>query len=281
MFQNPKNLAESEIIGPFQLDGAAHAAGWLTPIPREWQSELGGDYIAGHAHGSIASRLSIGPPAHVLDVADVTDANTGAAVPTLPVIDFSLSNPLYDTSIYDFPATTSYSAIAYNEDGRNRLWTQISGASYGFIVPGTGTYMTLGYAGGFNSGLGYKITQTDGNVCGGPCSYDPDDNYNHYWLWKVSDMIKVKNGDLLASDVRPYEYGILDTPISSARIKGAAYDTDQQEAVSITKKWGHTPDLLKTATDTSLRLQRPRLCEASNGYATINVTSLVTLTKKD
>ena len=224
VFQNPENLAESDIVGPFQLNGAAHAAGWFTPIPSEWQSELGGDYIAGHAHGSISSRLSIGPPAHVLNSVDVTDSTTGSAVSALPVIDFSLSNPLYDTSIYDFPATDSYSDIAYNVDGRNRLWTQISGASYGFIVPGTSTYMTLGYAGGFYSGLGYKITQTDGNACGGPCSYDPDDNYNHYWLWDVSDMVKVKNGELAPSDVRPYEYGILDTPVSSARIKGAAYD---------------------------------------------------------
>lgn len=228
VFQNPADLAQSEIVGPFQLGGAAHAAGWFTPIPPEWQSELGGDYIAGHAHGSIISRLSVGPPAHVLNQVDLTDATVGAEVSTLPVIDFSLTNILHDINIYDFPATHSSTEILYNEDGRNRLWTQITGASYGFIVPGTATYMTLGYAGGFDSGLGYKITQTDGNICGGPCSFDPDDNYNHYWLWDVADMVKVKNGELAPSEVRPYEYGILDTPISSARIKGASYDAANQ-----------------------------------------------------
>jgi hypothetical protein len=228
VFQTPSDLAETEIVGPFQLNGAAHAAGWLTPIPNEWQAALGGNHIAGHAHGSIVSRLSVGPPAHVLDVNDLTSASAGAPITTTPVLDFSLAMPLYDKSLYDL-TTTPYSEVAYNDDGRNRLWTRISGASYGFIIPNTGTYMTLGYAGGFYSKLGYKITQTNGNVCGGPCSYDPEDNYNHYWLWKVEDLVRVKNGEMLASDVRPYEYGQLDTLGNKARIKGAAYDAQTNQ----------------------------------------------------
>jgi len=223
VFQTPNDLANSNIIGPFQLDGAAHAAGWLTPIPQEWRNALGGDHIAGHAHGSIASRLSIGPPAHILKVSDLTSATQGQPISTFAALDFSLSAPLYDKDIYDLE-TTSREDIAYNVDGQNKLWTQITGASFGMIIPGTGTYMTLGFAGGFHSGLGYKITQSDGNVCGGPCSYDPDDVYNHYWLWKVSDMVKVKNGVLAASDLRPYKYGVFDTRGNKAELKGAAYD---------------------------------------------------------
>lgn len=223
VFQQPDALATSAIVGPFQLGGAAHASGWLTPIPQDLQESLGGNHLAGHAHGSIASRLSIGPPAHVLNVGDLTDASEGQAVSTFAVLDFNLSEPLYDTDVYDLE-TTSRSDIAYNVDGRNKLWTQISGASYGFIISGTGTYMTLGYAGGFNSGLGYKITQTDGNLCGGPCSYDPEDNYNHYWLWKVADMVDVRNGKLEPSALRPYQYGVFDTRGNKASIKGAAYD---------------------------------------------------------
>ena len=223
VFQTPTNLANSAIVGPFQLNGAAHAAGWLTPIPKQWQAALGADYVAGHSHGSIISRLSVGPPAHALNVDDLTNATQGAAVATTALLDFSLSQPLYDTNKYDL-ANDSVNDILYNADKQNDLWTIISGASYGFIVPNTGTYLTLGYAGGFNSGLGYKITQTDGNVCGGPCSYDPDDNYNHFWLWKVSDMVKVKNGILQPSELRPYAYGQLDTRGNIARVKGAAYD---------------------------------------------------------
>ncbi len=227
VFQDPTNLADSAIVGPFQLGGAAHAAGWFTPIPTEWQAELGGDFIAGHAHGSINSRLSIGPPAHVLTASDLTSAASGGPVATTPVLDFNISNPLYDKNMYD-SSTTTFKAILYNHDLRNRLWTEISGAAYGFIVPGTGTYMTLGFAGGFHSGIGYKITQNNGNLCGGPCSYDANDNYNHYWLWKVSDLVKVKRGEMVASEVRPYEYGKLDTVNNLARLKGAAYDAQNQ-----------------------------------------------------
>ena len=223
VFQSPNNLASSNIVGPFQIDGAAHASGWLTPIPSEWQTLLGGDHIAGHSHGSIVSRLSVGPPAHIMNVSDLTDANKGRAVPSTALLDFSLSEPLHDSSVYNLQSD-SVEDILYNENGKNNLWTIISGASYGFIVPSTGTYMTLGYAGGFNSGLGYKITQTDGNLCPGPCSYDPEDNYNYYWLWKISDMLKVKNGILQASDLRPYAHGQLDTRGNAAQLKGAAYD---------------------------------------------------------
>lgn len=226
VFQNPKNLASSNIVGPFQLRGAAHAAGWLTPIPSEWKGMLDGDHIAGHSHGSIVSRLSVGPPAHVLNVSDLTNGAAGA-VATTAVLDFSLSKPLHDTRVYNLE-TDSVNDILYNENKQNKLWTIISGASYGFIVPDTGTYMTLGYAGGFESGLGYKITQTDGNLCGGPCSFDPADNYNYYWLWKVTDMVNVKNGLLEAHELRPYAHGQLDTRGNSARLKGAAYDPATQ-----------------------------------------------------
>ena len=223
VFQNPKDLANTNIVGPFQIDGAAHASGWLTPVPNEWQQALGGDSIAGHSHGSIVSRLSVGPSAHVLNIADLTGVNEGSAVQSEALLDFSLAEPLYDTEVYDLD-TVSVNDILYNENKQNDLWTIISGASYGFIIPNTGTYMTLGFAGGFESGLGYKIVQTDGNLCPGPCSFEPDDNYNYYWLWKISDLLKVKNGELRASDLRPYDRGEFDTRGNAAQIKGASFD---------------------------------------------------------
>jgi len=126
VFQTPTNLANSDVIGPFQLDGAAHASGWLTPIPNQWQTELGGDYIAGHAHGSIIGRLSVGPPAHALNVEDLTSASQGGPISTTALLDFSLAQPLYDTNTYDL-SSVSVRDILYNEDGQNDLWTQISG----------------------------------------------------------------------------------------------------------------------------------------------------------
>jgi len=223
VFQNPDNLRDSDVIGPFQIEGAARTSGWLTPIPDIWQDALGGDYIAGHAHGSILSRLSVGPPAYSLNVGDLTNATEGGPIASNELVNFDLVNPLYDTSVYNLE-TDSLNYIMYNDSLENTLYTQVSGAAHGFIVPNTGTYMTLGFAGGFESRIGYKNTQTDGNVCDGPCSFDPEDNYNFYWLWKVSDLMKVKRGLMLPKDVRPYEHGKLDTLGSRAQIRGAAYD---------------------------------------------------------
>ena len=223
VFQDAANLATTDIVGPFQLEGAAHVAGWLTPIPDEWQGALGGSFVGGLSTGSIISRLSVGPPAFVLTPEDkLLKDKVGTEIETKPLLDFSLRNMLYDKSIYG----DSYSDpddILYNRDLKNDLWTINSGAIYGFIVPGTNTYVTLGRSGGHESGLGYKITQDTGYVCGGPCPFVADDHYNYYWLWHVSDLHKVKQGIMEPHDVRPYEYGKFDTP-SRAGVTGASYD---------------------------------------------------------
>ena len=222
VFQNASDLANSEIIGPYQLQGAAHSSGWLTKIPEQWQSSLGGTYIAGHAGGSIISRLSVGPTAFVFSPEDkLLSRNTGA-VTTQPLLNFSLTNMLYDKSIYG-EEIESADAILYNDNRQNELWTISSNAAYGFIVPNTNTYMTVGHSKGHDSGLGYKITQDNGTICAGPCPYQADDHYNYYWLWRVSDLQKVQVGELQPYDLRPYLYGKLDSP-SAATLKGGAYD---------------------------------------------------------
>ena len=219
----PDSLAESDMFGPYQLEGKAHAAGWISEIPVEWQAELGGTHITGHAHGSIRSRLSVGPSAFVWSPASSILAQTEGSVETQVALDFPLSNILYDKTHYN-EADFNLSAVLANEDGHNDLWTAISGASYGFIIPGTDSYLTVGFSGGNESGVGYKITQDNGHLCGGYCTYAADDNYNYYWLWRVSDLVKVRNGELEPYEIRPYDYGKLDTPPSTARVFGGAYD---------------------------------------------------------
>ena len=116
-----------------------------------------------------------------------------------------------------------------NVDLTNDLWTHLSYAAYGFIIPGTRTYMTIGFSGGHNSGVGYKPTQDNGNVCGGYCSYEAADNYNYYWLWDLDDLLAVKSGEMNAYDVVPYEYGEFTTPFQPTtgmyRIVGGAFDS--------------------------------------------------------
>ncbi len=228
IFKDASDLNQSVLIGPFQLEGKAHAGGWISPIPDIWQSKLGGTHISGMSQGSIISRLSVGPSAFVWTPArDILDVNKSGAIPTITALDYSLAHILHDTAIYD-QAVDGTDNILYNrvEGKKNTLWTIISSAAYGFILPGTSTYMVVGSSGGHESGLGYKITQDNGHLCGGPCSYAANDNYNYYWLYDVNDLVSVVRGTLNPWDVRPYDYGIFDTIGSINRLTGAYYDED-------------------------------------------------------
>ncbi len=243
--ENPSNIAGSTINGYYALNGAAHAAGWISPIPSEWQSLLGGSYIAGNSSKySINGRLPMGISAFAFNPSNINGTPSGT-IPTTTLLDFDLNNPLY--AAYNAYEDGNYNVVQSNGNtptghtaasaaivpGSNDLWTEESQASYGFIVPGTRTYLTIGSSGGHVSGIGYKATQSNGYECGGPCPYDANDYYNYYWLWDVNDLLAVKNGTLNAYDVRPYARGVFNAPFQTDaytqtpefhQILGGSYD---------------------------------------------------------
>ncbi|NTS78279.1 hypothetical protein HR060_15615 [Catenovulum sp. SM1970] len=227
VIKDADDLANSEILGPYQIQGAAHASGWITPIPAEWKSILGGSYIVGNqAYAAISSRLSVGPSAFAFyPLTDMVTKQPGP-VPTTPLLDFPLGNMLHDTKIYSMPSDREN--ILANTDRKNMLWTNKSGAAIGFILPGSRSYITIGKSGGHFSGIGYKVPQKNSGTdtpCGGPCSFDARDNYSYYWLWDVADLMKVKYGIMQPYDVRPYSYGIFDVPVDSQiQVSSGAYD---------------------------------------------------------
>ncbi|MDG1734050.1 MAG: hypothetical protein P8M49_14380 [Thalassotalea sp.] len=213
---NLKHKNESPI---YALEGAAHAAGWISEIPQPWSSIFQSKLLVGNASNTpIASRHSIGPSAFVVDTSQ--RISTSKYIETKALIDFSLKHKLHEDT--------------YNEKGDNDVWTVISHANYGFIVPNTSTYAVFGSSGGHYSQIGYKITQSNGHKCGGPCAEDPADYYNFYWLFDVNDMVKVFQGKKSPFDILPYEYGRLKIPFETSktangglnfhRISGAAFD---------------------------------------------------------
>lgn len=228
VFVDSSNLETSNIVGPYQLEGAAHSAGWISPIPLNWQERLGGTHLSGWSQGSINSRLSNGPSAFFWNPYEtVIDNYVPQSVPSTTGLDFPLDNILFDKDLYGNIYDGTFSANEYvmlNEDKRNTLWTYLSGASYGFIIPDTNTYVTLGFNGGMSSGIGYKWQREDGSYCSGHCPKDPDDMSNYYWLWKVSDLEKVANGDIAPHSVRPYDFGVFDTLGLDARLAGGFFD---------------------------------------------------------
>ena len=202
MIRDVSGINASAVDGYYSMNGKAHAAGWISQIPVEWQELLGGTYISGNASNlPIAGRNSIGPTAFIFDPTLLLNSFTTKDIPATPLIDFSLQHPLHEDQ--------------YNNDRDNDLWTVISRAQYGFIVPNTRTYVTIGSSGGHEFGIGYKATQDTGRLCGGPCSLVAADNYNYYWLWDVNDMLAVKNGEKFPYEVRPYKYGEFNIPFQT------------------------------------------------------------------
>lgn len=227
VIDNPSDIANSVLSGYYEMEGACHSAGWISDIPSNLQSELASTHLGGaSSKNPINSRLPQGVTAFTFNPSDIS-GSTLDMISTTPLMDYSLLNPLYaDYSTYSNPNYNISSVTAAHftghtkadigaVSGSNSLWTELSAAEYGFIVPGTRTYLTIGFSGGHNSGIGYKAKQNNGNVCGGPCAYDSNDYYNYYWLWDVNDMIAVKNGTMAANDVRPYARGEFTVPFQT------------------------------------------------------------------
>ncbi|HMR06669.1 MAG TPA: hypothetical protein PKA88_12850 [Polyangiaceae bacterium] len=211
VLRDASDLAGSSVDGFYAFGGAAHAAGWVSPVPSVWQSLLGGTTITGASSGvPIIGRLSVGPSAFIFDPADVIGSATPGSVATTALLDFSLAKPLHDD--------------LSNDTKTNDLWTHLSRANYGFVAPGTRSYVTLGSSGGHKTGVCYKCTPTGASqACGGYCSNDTSDNSNYYWFWDVNDLVKVKDGQLDASAVRPHAHGEFATPFSG-EIGGGSFD---------------------------------------------------------
>ena len=210
-------IGSSPVTGFYSMKGEVRAAGWLSKVPPEWQQLLGCTHITGHSSGApIIARHSVGPSAFCVNLDALGMDNLSRDINTSELLGFTLERPLRED--------------LYNEKGGNNVWTHISRARYGFIIPGTSTYATFGSSGGHNSGAGYKLVRVDGE-CPGPCSSDPADNYNFYWLWDVRDLLKVKNGKLRADKVVPYQSGTFSVPFQTGKhlnpIGGGSYDADK------------------------------------------------------
>jgi hypothetical protein len=213
--RDANDLAGSDVDGYFEVQGRpGHTAGWMSPIPDSWRSDLGGDFLTGSSSGiPIISRTSVGPSAFVFNPRDIVGTKSvSTPVATARLLDFSLAHRLDDD--------------LSNESRQNRLWNHLSRAVYGLIVPGTRTYATFGYSGGNESGVGYKIVQDNGRRSGGYSSFAVDDNYHYYWLWDVNDLVRVRAGRMEPHEVRPYEYGIFRTPFEGQthKLGGGAFD---------------------------------------------------------
>ncbi len=215
--EDSRALADSAVKGFYSLKGRAIASGWLSAVPRLWKDILGCSHISGHSSGGpIIARHSIGPSAFCVNLDNVIARENNRNIDTEEMLAFRYGYPLQND--------------LFNKSLENDLWTHLSQARYGFIVPGTSTYATFGTSGGHKSGAGYKLDRGDGINCDGYCAVDPTDVYNYYWFWDMRELLKVKQGSLPSNWPRPYASGVLNIPFQTESkfnpIGGASYDEE-------------------------------------------------------
>jgi hypothetical protein len=214
--RNANDLAKSKVDGFFSMKGYAHSAGWISKLPQKWREVFSATYLNGYAGNyAINSRLSMGPTAFVsnMDIfAGIDEA--GGLIPTRTLMNFSIQRPM----IKDL----------YNKTGNNKIWTEVSNAYYGFILPNDDYYFVIGNSGGHESKIGYKAKQINGHKCGGPCAFDPKDYYNFYWIFDVNDLVAVQDGKKKPYELLPISYGKLQLPFAptnkTKNIIGADFD---------------------------------------------------------
>jgi hypothetical protein len=215
LFSVANSLSSSSYKGMLQLRGEARAAGYMSKVPEELVEIIGGEYIVGWAsNNSITSRYSQGPSMYALSPQAIVDV-----VPTV-------SREIESTTLMSFPLEEGKTLVPDGEKylmDISPIWGPSAKASYGFIVPGSTIFMVLGSHSGIHSGIGYKITQDTGRLCGGPCPYEAADIYNYFWLFDVNDIVNAET----PWDVQPISYGKWSHPYDKNGLNqflGATYD---------------------------------------------------------
>ncbi|MBW2527627.1 MAG: hypothetical protein JRI23_25825, partial [Deltaproteobacteria bacterium] len=195
------------VDGYFELSGRAQCAGYMGAIPAEWQSAFGAEFYTGWSSVySIISRYSLGPS---LWTFAPTDMVNGSASSNPQINATAFMNYAYgETHLSDRATEWEAQGSTGPFPPASPLWNPLSRGRYGFFVPGTSTFAVIGSTAGLETGIGYKIEQDDGNLCGGPCPYGSDDYTNYYWLFDVEEILAADN----VFDPQPYDYGVWDVP---------------------------------------------------------------------
>jgi hypothetical protein len=207
-----------------QVAGKARAAGYMFKVPSELAERIGSEYITGWAtNNAIVSRYSQGPSLYRFKPEQAIDAvlTVDRTIDTNPLMFFPFSE---DKQLVE-------GANLYTLD-ISPIWGPVTHAPYGFIIPETTYFLAVGRHTGIHSGIGYKITQSNGNVCGGPCSYDSNDVYNYFWIFDVNEMLDAEEPWL----VQPISYGKWSHPYDrngTHQVIGGTFD-DQNSILYLT-----------------------------------------------
>lgn len=195
-------------------EGAARTAAWYSPIPPGLQGELGGNLIGGA--GNTLSIVGRWPVGHSLYVWTYSHGDTIAGdISVSAKMDFDLTNPIVSGWDNTDPCCTNPDdeATLPFTNPPPRMFSWISRAFWGGIIPGTRTYAVFGMSGGHNSSICYKCKPCTDETCTahkdaytGYAATNDEDNYEYYWLYSLDEILAADE----IYNITPYEYGTWD-----------------------------------------------------------------------
>jgi hypothetical protein len=220
------NLSTASVQGLYQVGtlGGRKVAGYMAPIPSEWQGPLGAPDLTGLADVNILSTSSSGPAAFGFD----PNALGTNVAPATPYVYYTCDQPL---AAYTGPADPMQSGTS-----------TVNGAVF---MPGTSSVLFFGVTGKNYEGYGTPQTYGDNlpGIHGGTGPHSLNGEYSfQVWAYNANDFVSVKQGTLQPGQVQPYDVWNFSLPLlrnnyqlggvafdpASGRIYLAAYDADNQ-----------------------------------------------------
>ncbi len=214
------------VKGPFQVGNtqAGFVSGYMTPIPPEWQSALGGDTLTGNCCLSIIGRTSLGPSITVFNANDV-----------------GVLDPVPGTRVLGYPLTSP--TLGKTTGGGYGGYNAATGVGGAIFPSGTRTVLFFGNTGTepvcYGSGTsnqslaGLPVPGTTADIyCYDPI-YPTSKGYHGYpykqWVWAydVNDLLLVKSGQKQTWEIFPYAMWEITLPFQTGhrRISGVGYDS--------------------------------------------------------
>ncbi len=220
------DLNVSTAKGGWNYENRDQTAGWIVEVPAQWVEALDTSMLVGFGAGiSNQQRYSLGPSMMSVDFSEALEDSRNTLDQT-EFMNWAYIDEWYNyypgmgAGLYGNYTNTLENYNEYNQQGTafdgqleadiipadNDVWTRMSSASIGFIIPGTRTYAVLGQAGGTVNGGGYKIVDSEGNKSGGPTAAYGD-YLPYYWLFDLNEILALQAPGQSIRDAVPYEYG--------------------------------------------------------------------------
>jgi hypothetical protein len=224
-FARPLDLTTaSPFVGPVKVGTLypGFVSGYMTPIPTEWQSLLGGPALTGNCCLAIAGFQSNGPSVSVFNPDDI---GTDNPVPATVLVGYPNSKPLgtgWGTQSTLYNGSTSITGVAFPDGTRSVLFFGVQGTGPFCYGPGTSDEALAGTT---QASTGDTWCYDPSNSSKGTHAYPYVDQV---WAYDANDLLQVKNGSEQDYQATPYKVWTLTLPYNningSNRIGGVAYD---------------------------------------------------------